>query len=172
MIRLSQLKADKVLQTLLKDHGVEIPIYIRELPSSGLPEEFIWIVQNGRYQNMTLDKSIYNTTLAVQTEVKLTSTQTVNYGREDLLVESIENIIGNIQSIIIDDAKSSYTYLYLDGRQLTLEGRPLVISNIGLPDKYKVVFGLSNNAVYKSAYLQATYSRHTTNINVQLTKIV
>lgn len=170
-IRLSQLKTDKALQTLLKDHGVDIPIYTRELPSSDLPEEFIWIVQNGNYRNRTLDHSIYNTTLAVQIEVKLTSKQTVNDVMEDMLVEKIEHIIGNVQSMIVDDTKKSYTYLYLDGSQLTLDGSSLTIVNYGESDKYQILFSLSDNAVYKSAYKQATYSRHTTNINVQITKI-
>lgn len=169
-IRLSQLKADKVFETLLKDHGVEIPIYTRQLPTSSLPKEFIWIVQNGSYRNRTLNKTFYETTLAVNTECRLTSVQTVNDTMENILVGKIEDIIGKTRSIIIDNTERTYTYLYLDGGQLCLEDKPLAIVNEGAVDKYEVIFELSNNAVSKSAYPQAQYSIHTTNINVQILK--
>ena len=77
------------LKDVLITKGVTTKIYINgETPSSGLPTEFIEIMQNGSMSSLgsQLGTGTARCNLMVSIYVKLLSTDTVNYVRENVIL--------------------------------------------------------------------------------------
>ena len=74
--------------------GVTTTIYANnDMPTTGLPNEFIYIVQNGLITSYTKELSYSLSTLSVSLSVKLLSTGATNIVKEKILLGKIESSI-------------------------------------------------------------------------------
>lgn len=93
-MELSDILADRDLGEYLSSNGVDETIYYDfERPTSGLPPQFIEVVENGAIQRLSSDSSLYRATLAVTINVKLMSTGKKNFNMEQIILKKIEKAL-------------------------------------------------------------------------------
>lgn len=93
-MKLSDITPREGLKQLLINAGVTTTIYANnDMPTTGLPNEFIYIVQNGLITSYTKELSYSLSTLSVSLSVKLLSTGATNIVKEKILLGKIESSI-------------------------------------------------------------------------------
>ncbi len=93
-MKLSDITPKEGLKQLLINAGVTTTIYANnDMPTTGLPNEFIYIVQNGLITSYTKELSYSLSTLSVSLSVKLLSTGATNIVKEKILLGKIESSI-------------------------------------------------------------------------------
>ena len=93
-MKISDITPKEGLKQLLINAGVTTTIYANnDMPTTGLPNEFIYIVQNGLITSYTKELSYSLSTLSVSLSVKLLSTGATNTVKEKILLGKIESSI-------------------------------------------------------------------------------
>lgn len=93
-MELSDILADRDLGEYLSSNGVDETIYYDfERPTSGLPPQFIEVVENGAIHRLSSDSSLYRATLAITINVKLMSTGKKNFKMEQIILKKIEKAL-------------------------------------------------------------------------------
>lgn len=93
-MKISDITPKEGLKQLLINAGVTTTIYANnDMPTTGLPNEFIYIVQNGLITSYTKELSYSLSTLSVSLSVKLLSTGATNIVKEKILLGKIESSI-------------------------------------------------------------------------------
>jgi hypothetical protein len=93
-MKISDITPKEGLKQLLINAGVTTTIYANnDMPTTGLPNEFIYIVQNGLITSYTKELSYSLSTLSVSLSVKLLSTGATNIVKEKILLGNIESSI-------------------------------------------------------------------------------
>lgn len=91
-MKISDITPKEGLKQLLINAGVTTTIYANnDMPTTGLPNEFIYIVQNGLITSYTKELSYSLSTLSVSLSVKLLSTGATNIVKEKILLGKIES---------------------------------------------------------------------------------
>lgn len=118
-MKLSDITPKEGLKQLLINAGVTTTIYANnDMPTTGLPNEFIYIVQNGLITSYTKELSYSLSTLSVSLSVKLLSTGATNIVKEKILLGKIES---SIHRKSLDD-----NYFELDLTNLMSDSRNIV----------------------------------------------
>lgn len=93
-MKISDITPKEGLKQLLINAGVTTTIYANnDMPTTGLPNEFIYIVHNGLITSYTKELSYSLSTLSVSLSVKLLSTGATNIVKEKILLGKIESSI-------------------------------------------------------------------------------
>lgn len=93
-MKISDITPKEGLKQLLINAGVTTTIYANnDMPTTGLPNEFIYVVQNGLITSYTKELSYSLSTLSVSLSVKLLSTGATNIVKEKILLGKIESSI-------------------------------------------------------------------------------
>lgn len=93
-MKISDITPKEGLKQLLINAGVTTTIYANnDMPTTGLPNEFIYIVQNGLITSYTKELSYSLSTFSVSLSVKLLSTGATNIVKEKILLGKIESSI-------------------------------------------------------------------------------
>lgn len=91
-MKISDITPKEGLKQLLINAGVTTTIYANnDMPTTGLPNEFIYIVQNGLITSYTKELSYSLSTFSVSLSVKLLSTGATNIVKEKILLGKIES---------------------------------------------------------------------------------
>lgn len=118
-MKLSDITPKEGLKQLLINAGVTTTIYANnDMPTTGLPNEFIYIVQNGLITSYTKELSYSLSTLSVSLSVKLLSTGATNIVKEKILLGKIES---SIHRKSLDD-----NYFELDLTNLMSDSRNII----------------------------------------------
>lgn len=118
-MKLSDITPKEGLKQMLINAGVTTTIYANnDMPTTGLPNEFIYIVQNGLITSYTKELSYSLSTLSVSLSVKLLSTGATNIVKEKILLGKIES---SIHRKYLDD-----NYFELDLTNLMSDSRNIV----------------------------------------------
>lgn len=118
-MKLSDITPKEGLKQLLINAGVTTTIYANnDMPTTGLPNEFIYIVQNGLITSYTKELSYSLSTLSLSLSVKLLSTGATNIVKEKILLSKIES---SIHRKSLDD-----NYFELDLTNLMSDSRNIV----------------------------------------------
>lgn len=93
-MKLSEITPKEGLKQLLVNAGVTTTIYANnDMPTTGLPSEFISITQNGLMSSVTKELSYSLSTLALSLSVRLLSTGATNLVREKILLAQLQDSI-------------------------------------------------------------------------------
>lgn len=120
-MKLSDISPLSALNTILVSAGVDCVIYDDDSkPTSGLPENYIELIQNGTLKSDTEKVSIVNGFVLLSINVKLLSTGTINTKKETLILKKFEDLFFNGKSAI----SGNYTF-GLDKNNMVYSGRGL-----------------------------------------------
>lgn len=124
MTRLSNIEPLKPLKTVFEDYGVTQIIYTGNKPTSGLPNEYIELYQNGGLRTDLSKMGLVQGYVLVAINVKLLSTGGKNTVRENIILSSFDGLFerGSIVN------KDGYTFM--------LEPKNIVYSGGGLYEGY------------------------------------
>ena len=119
-MKLSQIKPAEKLIAFLKTSITDVVIYGKDNPSSGLPDAYIEIYQNGATRMIASQLGFTGAYVIVSVSVKLLSTGGVNTVMEDKLLARIDSYFENNKSLAVDN----YEYA-LDANSTVYQGHGL-----------------------------------------------
>ena len=119
-MKLSQIKPAEKLIAFLKTSITDVAIYGKDKPSSGLPDAYIEIYQNGATRMIASQLGFTGAYVIVSVSVKLLSTGGVNTVMEDKLLARIDSYFENNKSLAVDN----YEYA-LDANSAVYQGHGL-----------------------------------------------
>lgn len=119
-MKLSQIKPAEKLIAFLKTSITDVAIYGKDKPSSGLPDAYIEIYQNGATRMIASQLGFTGAYVIVSVSVKLLSTGGVNTVMEDKLLARIDSYFENNKSLAVDN----YEYA-LDANSTVYQGHGL-----------------------------------------------
>ena len=119
-MKLSQIKPADKLIAFLKTSITDVVIYGKDKPSSGLPDAYIEIYQNGATRMIASQLGFTGAYVIVSVSVKLLSTGGVNTVMEDKLLARIDSYFENNKSLAVDN----YEYA-LDANSTVYQGHGL-----------------------------------------------
>ena len=119
-MKLSQIKPAEKLIAFLKTSITDVVIYGKDKPSSGLPDAYIEIYQNGATRMIASQLGFTGAYVIVSVSVKLLSTGSVNTVMEDKLLARIDSYFENNKSLAVDN----YEYA-LDANSTVYQGHGL-----------------------------------------------
>lgn len=119
-MKLSQIKPAEKLIAFLKTSITDVVIYGKDKPSSGLPDAYIEIYQNGATRMIASQLGFTGAYVIVSVSVKLLSTGGVNTVMEDKLLARIDSYFENNKSLAVDN----YEYA-LDANSTVYQGHGL-----------------------------------------------
>ena len=119
-MKLSDISPLSALKTVLVSVGVDCVIYEGSKPTSGLPDNYIELIQNGSLKSETEHVSIVNGVALISINVKLLSTGAVNTKKETLILKKFEDLFFNGKTA----TSGSYRFS-LDKDNMVYSGRGL-----------------------------------------------
>jgi hypothetical protein len=119
-MKLSDISPLSALKTVLVSAGVDCVIYEGSKPTSGLPDSYIELIQNGSLKSETENVSIVNGVALISINVKLLSTMAVNTKKETLILKKFEDLFFNGKTA----TSGSYRFS-LDKDNMVYSGRGL-----------------------------------------------
>jgi len=99
-MNLSELSPLPALKTILVAAGVSSPIYEGSKPTSGLPDSFIELYENGSLKSDTENMGILNGAVLLSINVKLLSTGEINKKKEALILSSLNTLFFNGKTVV------------------------------------------------------------------------
>ena len=119
-MKISDIKPAEKLITFLKTSITNVAIYGKDKPTSGLPDAYIEIYQNGATRMIASQLGFTGAYVIVSVSVKLLSTGGVNTVMEDKLLGMIDSYFENNRSLAVDN----YEYA-LDANSTVYQGHGL-----------------------------------------------
>ena len=119
-MKISDIKPAEKLITFLKTNITNVAIYGKDKPTSGLPDAYIEIYQNGATRMIASQLGFTGAYVIVSVSVKLLSTGGVNTVMEDKLLARIDSYFENNKSLAVDN----YEYA-LDANSTVYQGHGL-----------------------------------------------
>ena len=119
-MKISNIKPAEKLITFLKTNIANVAIYGKDKPTSGLPDAYIEIYQNGATRMIASQLGFTGAYVIVSVSVKLLSTGGVNTVMEDKLLGMIDSYFENNRSLAVDN----YEYV-LDANSTVYQGHGL-----------------------------------------------
>lgn len=119
-MKLSDISPLSALKTILVSAGVDCVIYDDGKPTSGLPDSYIELIQNGSLKSETEKVSIVNGVALISINVKLLSTGAINTKKGTLILKKFEDLFFNGKT-----ATSGSYHFSLDKDNMVYSGRGL-----------------------------------------------
>ena len=119
-MKISNIKPAEKLITFLKTNIANVAIYGKDKPTSGLPDAYIEIYQNGATRTIASQLGFTGAYVIVSVSVKLLSTGGVNTVMEDKLLGKIDSYFEKNRSLSVDN----YEYA-LDANSTVYQGHGL-----------------------------------------------
>ena len=119
-MKISDIKPAEKLIAFLKTSTTNVAIYGKDKPTSGLPDAYIEIYQNGATRTIASQLGFTGAYVIVSVSVKLLSTGGVNTVMEDKLLGKIDSYFENNRSLSVDN----YEYA-LDANSTVYQGHGL-----------------------------------------------
>lgn len=119
-MNLSELSPLPALKNILMVAGVNSQIYEGSKPTSGLPDSFIELYENGSLKSDTENMGILNGAAIISINVKLLSTGEINKNKEALILSSLNTLFFNGKTVV--SGKYRFT---IDMKNIVYTGRGL-----------------------------------------------
>ncbi len=123
-MKLSDIKPLEALKSALEEHGVTQKIYIGNKPTTGLPNEYIELYQNGGLKTKLSKMGMVQGYVMISINVKLLSTGGRNTVRESIILSAFDGLFENANVV----NKDNYTF--------SLELNNMVYSGGGIYEGY------------------------------------
>lgn len=123
-MRLSEIDPTSALKSLLVDNGVTTTIYTGNKPTSGLPNEYIELLQNGGTQTDIIRMGRVTGFVLISVNVKHLSTGGRNTVKEKIVIQSFDELFADMKAV----EKNGYIF--------QLEPDNLVYSGGGIYEGY------------------------------------
>jgi hypothetical protein len=130
-MKLSEIKPIPALSELLVLAGVTETIYSGSKPTTGLPDVFVEILQNGSYKSNASRISVVEGVLLVSINVKLLSSGVINTVMEDLVLNKFEDMFSENKQAVNGDYRFNLdlTNMVYSGRGIS-EGYSTKVINL------------------------------------------
>ena len=117
-MKLSDIKPIPALKAALVLAGTTETIYDGDKPTSGLPDDYIELIQNGSFKTKSNQMGIIDGVILVSINIKLLSNGSVNKTKEDIVLGKFEALFENNKFLVTEPY-----HFRLDGGNLVYGGR-------------------------------------------------